>query len=251
MDGRRRDRLVWGVRSWWSARSSLVVRCWRSRGYLVANWGFTLTHTARRAWHLRRGLLTTRETSLDDDRVGGVSLGEPLGLRLAGGGRLARDRDRAGPQAAGQLGAGAAGAARGRPGRRPRGARHRRRRSTHPSPGTGPRAHPPVDPRAGAGAAVLAAALVVLVVLGAAAPGGSSPAAAAAPAGPALAADRCAVLGHALADGHLVAPSGSLDRHRQALDTGHVIGWTFRSTWFQRRAGLTTLVATTAGGSRR
>jgi putative membrane protein len=28
----------------------------------------------------------------------------------------------------------------------------------------------------------------------------------------------------------------------------HVIGWTFRSTWFQRRQGLTTLVATTAGG---
>ena len=28
-----------------------------------------------------------------------------------------------------------------------------------------------------------------------------------------------------------------------------MIGWNLRSTWFQRRAGLTTLVATTAGGS--
>jgi putative membrane protein len=27
-----------------------------------------------------------------------------------------------------------------------------------------------------------------------------------------------------------------------------VIGWNLRSTWFQRRAGLTDLVATTAGG---
>ncbi|MFC6345419.1 PH domain-containing protein, partial [Nocardioides hankookensis] len=27
-----------------------------------------------------------------------------------------------------------------------------------------------------------------------------------------------------------------------------VIGWNLRSSWFQRRAGLTTLVATTAGG---
>jgi putative membrane protein len=29
----------------------------------------------------------------------------------------------------------------------------------------------------------------------------------------------------------------------------HVIGWNYRATWFQRRAGLTTMVATTAGGS--
>ena len=27
-----------------------------------------------------------------------------------------------------------------------------------------------------------------------------------------------------------------------------MIGWNLRRTWFQRRAGLTTLVATTAGG---
>lgn len=57
-------------------------------GYLVSNWGFTLTHTGG-AWHLRRGLLTTRETTLDDERVSGVSVCEPLALRLAGGGRVA------------------------------------------------------------------------------------------------------------------------------------------------------------------
>ena len=33
------------------------------------------------------------------------------------------------------------------------------------------------------------------------------------------------------------------------LEVDHVIGWNFPATWFQRRAGLTTLVATTAGGS--
>ena len=58
-------------------------------GYLMTNWDFTLTHAAAdHSWHLRRGLTTTRETSLDDERVSGVSIGEPLGLRLAGGGRL-------------------------------------------------------------------------------------------------------------------------------------------------------------------
>ena len=64
----------------------------------------------------------------------------------------------------------------------------------------------------------------------------------------ALAADRARSLGHTLADGYVVARSGSLNRRREALEVEHVIGWTFRSTWFQRRAGLTTLVATTAGG---
>ena len=42
--------------------------------------------------------------------------------------------------------------------------------------------------------------------------------------------------------------SGSLNRRRDALETDGVIGWNLRATWFQRRAGLTTLVATTSGG---
>jgi putative membrane protein len=32
------------------------------------------------------------------------------------------------------------------------------------------------------------------------------------------------------------------------LAVDHVIGWNLHDTWFQRRTGLTTLVATTAGG---
>ena len=64
-----------------------------------------------------------------------------------------------------------------------------------------------------------------------------------------LAWDRIRSLGHALAAGYLVARSGSLVRRRRILEVDHVIGWNFRATWFQRRAGLTTLVATTAGGN--
>ena len=64
-----------------------------------------------------------------------------------------------------------------------------------------------------------------------------------------LAADRTAGLGHALVARHVVTRSGSLTRRREALDAGHVIGWTLRDSWFQRRAGLVTLRATTAGGS--
>ena len=58
--------------------------------YLATNWGFTLSHTGRDGtWHLSRGLLTTRETSIDEARLSGVAVGEPLGLRLAGAARLA------------------------------------------------------------------------------------------------------------------------------------------------------------------
>ncbi len=89
--------------------------------------------------------------------------------------------------------------------------------------------------------------LVVLVVTGASAwllaPGVLLPVAAAA-----LAADRSRALGHSLADGYVVARSGSLYRQRQVLAVEDVIGWTFRATWPQRRVGLTSLVATTAGG---
>ena len=96
-------------------------------------------------------------------------------------------------------------------------------------------------------ATVVALAGVVAVLLGA--PGWLLLALLALPVGAALALDRARSLGHALVEGHLVSRSGSLTRRRAALGVDHVIGWNLRATWFQRRAGLTTLVATTAGGS--
>jgi putative membrane protein len=41
---------------------------------------------------------------------------------------------------------------------------------------------------------------------------------------------------------------GSVVRRRTAVAADGVIGWNLRSTFFQRRFGLTTLVATTAAG---
>jgi putative membrane protein len=67
-------------------------------------------------------------------------------------------------------------------------------------------------------------------------------------AGTALAADRARSLGHAHHDTYVVARAGSLVRRREALAESHVIGWNLRASWWQRRAGLTTLAATTAGG---
>ena len=217
-------------------------------GYVVANWGFTLSHTPG-AWHLSRGLLTTRETTLDEVRVGGVSLARPLGLRLVGGARLSAIVTGLAkqPGSAVLVPPAPLAAVRGT-------AREVLGRSAPvdvPLTGHGPRARTRRWTRALAPALLASAALVVLVVLDEGSAWWLVPAALLPPAGAALAADRVAALGHALADGHLVASSGSLDRRREMLSTDSVIGWTMRSTWFQRRAGLTSLVATTAGGRQR
>jgi putative membrane protein len=218
-------------------------------GYLLTNFGFVLSHNvAEGSWHLRRGLFTTRETTLDDARVSGVSIGEPLGLRLAGGARLSAivtglDKKQQGssvlvPPA-------------------PRAEVDRVAEAVLglPTPVTadlvthGPRAHRRRWTRAMVPAGVLALASLVaayavswtFVLLAVVLPAGAA----------FLAHDRWRGLGHALVDHHLVARSGSLDRRREVLHTPSVIGWNLRATWFQRRVGLTDLVATTAGGRQR
>jgi putative membrane protein len=218
-------------------------------GYLLTNFGFVLTR--RRdddTWHLRRGLLTTRETTLDHARVSGVSIGEPLGLRLAGGGRLSAivtgfdkkqqgssvlvppapraEVDRVAVEVLGTSGPVTAPLVCHTP-------RARRRRWTRAMLASG----------AVAAVALLAAYAVTWWL--------AVPAPLALGVGAFLAHDRWRALGHGLVDDHLVARSGSLNRRREALHTPSVIGWTFTSTYFQRRAGLVDLTATTAGGRQR
>lgn len=214
-------------------------------GYLVTNWGFTLTRNG--SWHLRRGLFTTRETSLDNERVSGVRIGEPLGLRLAGGGRLfaivtGLDRKQQGssvlvPPAPGAVVSGVAREVIGVAGP-----------VDAPLTGHGPRARTRRFTRALTPALAVSLVVLLWVVVGDA-PRWLLLVTVLAPAvAVTLAVDRARALGHVLTEGHVVARSGSLNRHRDALAVGGVIGWNFRSTWFQRRAGLTSLSATTAGG---
>ena len=227
---------------------ALLVAVFSVIGYLIANGNFALSHTTPDgSWHVRRGLLTTRETSLDDDRLRGVALGEPWGLRVVRGGRLSAivtglDRRETGSSAllpptprglVEQVAAEVVGTdAPVRAALVDHGPRARTRRWT--------RALVPALVVVG-GLVVVALGsdltwLLVLVPLPLLA-------------GAALGFDRARSLGHALVDGWLVARSGSLTRRRELLATDAVIGWNLHSTWFQRRAGLVTLVATTAGGS--
>jgi putative membrane protein len=214
-------------------------------GYLVNNWKFRLSRAAD-TWRVSRGLLTTRETSIDVDRLAGVSIGEQAGLRLARGARLSAivtglDRSDGGsevlvPPAPEGVVRRAARAVLG--GSEPVDA---------PLTGHGPAAVRRRYARALAPGALLAAVAVGLVVARLPAWPLAVPVVVVG-VGLALAADRVRSLGHALTERHLVVRSGSLLRKREALATEHVIGWTFHATWFQRRAGLVTLVATTAGG---
>jgi putative membrane protein len=217
-------------------------------GYVVANWGFTVSRDRDgRSIHVARGLLTTRETSLDSERVRGVELHEPLGLRLAGAARataiatgLRRRDDNSAvlvPPAPRAVVNGVSGLVLGEadPFSAPllaHGPLARRRRFT----------------RALAGAIVLGVAVVVLVEaldrprwIDLAAVGfvlGALP----------LAADRYRRLGHGLVGGWFVTSRPTLRGRRDALAADGIIGWSLGQSWFQRRVGLTNLTATTSAG---
>ncbi|WP_442945665.1 PH domain-containing protein [Nocardia sp. SSK8] len=71
----------------------------------------------------------------------------------------------------------------------------------------------------------------------------------------ALAEDRYRGLGHRVLPGTtgptwLITRRGSLDRNRDCLEAPGIIGWTIRQTFWQRRAGLATVVAATAAGKK-
>ncbi|MFC9893872.1 PH domain-containing protein [Nocardia sp. NPDC127579] len=72
-----------------------------------------------------------------------------------------------------------------------------------------------------------------------------------------LAEDRYRGLGHTVIPATTTAPawlitrSGSLDRTRDCLEAPGIIGWTVRQSFWQRRAGVATVVAATAAGRKR
>ena len=63
-----------------------------------------------------------------------------------------------------------------------------------------------------------------------------------------LALDRYRGLGHGYTGRYLHTGYGSLLRRRVVLRGEGIIGWNLRQSFFQRRAGLATLTATTAAG---
>ena len=219
-------------------------------GYVLAFWNFRLSRHRGGTLHMTRGLITSRATSIEERRLRGAEISEPLLLRAVGGARtmaittglrVGRGAERGGtmlmppgPQAdAVRIAAAVVGPA---------------APFTAPLVDHGPRARQRRYVRA-LGATLAVVAVTGLVWLAAGIGGwGWLGAAVLVPLSVPLAADRARSLGHALSGDYLVTRQGSLVRRRVVLARDGVIGVNLRSSFFQRRAGLATLTATTAAG---
>jgi putative membrane protein len=219
-------------------------------GYVLSFWHFRLSRHSSGTLHVRRGLLTTRSTTIEERRLRGVELSEPLLLRavrgarvlaIATGLRVGRGADRGGsvllPPAPRRVAVDVAGTVIGDAGP-----------LTVALTGHGRRATVRRFTRAATVSALVILVVLAFVLLGGAPWWSFGWALALIPIGAFLAVDRAAALGHALTGDWLVSRHGSLVRRRYVLRTDAVIGWNLTTSLFQRRAGLTTLVATTAGG---
>jgi putative membrane protein len=199
--------------------------------------------------HLEHGLLRKREHTFDMRRLRGGTLRQPLLVRLLGGARLDA------------VMTGVAGAGEASLLLPPCPVRTAESVLTelidNPDPVSGPvRAHGPAATRrrwtrafavpmvVGVGLAVAAGfatvptwAWIVLAVM--------------TPCCAFLAADRVRALGHRVDGSWLVARAGSLERRRDCIAAAGIIGWTVRQTFWQRRAGVATLIAATAAGVKR
>lgn len=216
-------------------------------GYVIQWWNLSLTRE-HGSLHLTSGLFTTRSVSVEEAKVRGVELTEPVLLRLVAGAELATLATGVGTggttkvlppsplgvcQAVGHEVLGVDDAL------------------TEPLRSHGPLARrrqhiqaqwPPVFAAAAIVTATLALDwprwLLVFAVL-------------VFPLSAAAAEASYRHLGHLLTPTHLVAGAPAVARRRTVLERDGVIGWVVQQSFFQRRRGLATLVATTAAGAER
>jgi len=214
--------------------------------YAEAWWRYRLTRHPDNTLQIDRGLLTRRSVSLEERKLRGVTVAEPLLLRAGGGASCT----------AVATGSGGSGRAQLLP-PAPRAQAHRvaaavLREATPPT--LAPlRRHPRAALRRRLIRAVLPA-LALLAVLGIAdlwLPSWPWQLAAIllVPASVLVALDRYRNLGHAETARQLVAREGSVLRQTVALQHQGIIGWKIEQSIFQRRAGIATVTATTATGS--
>jgi putative membrane protein len=222
--------------------------------YVLAYSGFAIWRSDAATLHVRHGLLRTRQVTLDERRLRGIQLGEALSLRFVRAASAHAIMTGIGRERGGLMVV------------EPVGPRSDALRVAEAVLGDsdpltceltmhGTRAHRRRYTRAATGVGVIAVAVLAAQLLGYVNPWAWTVFAVIVPVAALLAADRWRSLGHALlgegAEGVLVARSGSLARTRVVLQTAGIIGFTVRRSLFQRRAGLATLIATTAAGRHR
>ena len=216
-------------------------------GYVIQWWRFLLVRE-HGSLHVTSGLVTTRSITVEEARVRGVEMTEPVLMRLVGGAELAtlatgveNGVTQVLPPCPREMAVGVGEAV-----------LESRGPLTDPLVEHGPRARRRAwfrELRDALGLFVLAGVgwwfldlsrwwlvLLALVLLALAAAVGEA---------------SYRHLGHALRGDHLVAGSGTLARVRTVLETDGIIGWVVSQSWWQRRIGLADLTATTAAGAER
>jgi putative membrane protein len=213
-------------------------------------WGHRLDREPGGTLRVRRGLLVSRSLSLEEERIRGIEIVEPIGVRSAGAGRLdvvavglkteqeGSDLSTLVPAAPLPAVTDAAAAVIGPVDcdlrTHPKTARTRRLRWAAVTvvvlavAATVPHLRWSLP-------ALLSAAIVLAAVLGSAFAVWT-------------AFDSYRSLGHALTARHLVSRRGSTRRATVHLDRSGIIGWRITQSVFQKRMGLMTLDATTAAG---
>ncbi|MCC8243921.1 PH domain-containing protein [Saccharothrix sp. NEAU-S10] len=226
--------------------------------YVVQFWGYRLTREPDDTVRVRRGLLTTRSVSVAEQRLRGVELVEPLLLRAGRGahaktvttglGRKGESNLLLPPAPVAEAHRVSAEVLRPTTGNAAEHAATADRAGASPTR-TPLRRHPVAALRRRMVRAVVPL-LVPAAVLAWFAPSWTwQVVLALVPFSAALGWDRYRSLGHALTDRHLLARAGSAVRETVALQRTGIIGWRISRSFFQRRAGLVTITATTAAGN--
>ncbi|WET81717.1 PH domain-containing protein [Amycolatopsis sp. QT-25] len=218
-------------------------------------WNYRLDRESGGTLRVRRGLFTTRSISIEESRLRGIDLVEPLGNRISGAARVdaiatgmrqGDDKDKtdyhtllpAAPVAVANRVAATVL-------REPVSPTEAVRLTGHPRAARGRLL------RWWVGSVVMLLAIFavlgllltdVLLVIGAAL------GVVLLPVSVLLALDAYRNLGHGITGRYLVGRHGTVRRSTFALEREGVIGWTVKQSIFQRRKGLLTVVATTAAG---
>ncbi|WP_406642766.1 PH domain-containing protein [Amycolatopsis sp. WGS_07] len=219
-------------------------------GYVLSFWNFRLTREPGGTLHIRRGLITTRSVSIEEDRLRGVEIKEPLPLRMVGGAkcvavaaglREGKGADRGGglllPPAPAAKAREIASEVLGEDVANVPLVRHSGRALTRRIT------------RAVFSVLALSAALFALARLDVLPEWPWQAALVLLPFAVLVAFDRYRTLGHAITGRYLVTRSGSLARATVAVQRDRLTGIVVRQSFFQRRAGLVTVIAPVAAGS--
>ncbi|MEU2393800.1 PH domain-containing protein [Streptomyces sp. NPDC007369] len=221
----------------------------------IEGWGgYRLERAEAGMLRIRRGLLITRSVSIEEQRLRGAEVAEPLLLRWAGGARLKAvasglgdadensSRSRLTPPVplalSGRIAADVLG------------------ESASPTAEAVLVPHPRAALRRRLNRALMYAALVAALFIGfglwltpVLVHTGWITGLALLAVGAAFAFDAYRSLGHAVHGRYLVTRSGTFNRRTVALQRDGIIGWSITRSFFQRRAGLLTLGAATAAGT--